>query len=159
MVIPDTGGGYAQSLMESMDSNEIPYTPYKGAAGSNYTSKCGIFTFDNIRGETYWRFREALDPNQPGGSRIALPPDRRIVADLTAPKFEVRRGQSGSMVIKITSKEDVIKNLGRSPDDGDAIVMAYFDGAKEETHAPLWLSQTNRPSVNMGHDAKRRKRR
>src|SRR3546814_1539203 len=79
-----------------------------------------LLGFYNKRSETIWRFREALDPSQPGGSPIALPPDPMLVADLTAPTFTVPpRG------IKVESKEDVCKRLGRSTDRGDAVVMAW----------------------------------
>src|SRR3546814_3250182 len=58
-------------------------------------------------------------------SPIALPPDPMLVADLTAPTFTVPpRG------IKVESKEDVCKRLGRSTDRGDAVVMAWSAGLK-----------------------------
>jgi hypothetical protein len=70
-------------------------------------------------------FREALDPGQPGGSPIALPPDPKLVADLTAPTFEVTPNG-----IKAEPKEKVCERLGRSTDRGDAVVMAWFEGPR-----------------------------
>ena len=66
---------------------------------------------------------EALDPDQEGGSVIALPPDAELRADLCAPTFEVR----ASGVI-LESKDDIRKRLGRSPGKGDAVVMCLSEG-------------------------------
>jgi hypothetical protein len=67
--------------------------------------------------------REALDPDQPGGSPIALPNDPVIRADLAAPRFtDTIHG------IQIEEKAEIAKRLGRSPDAGDAIVMAWSEG-------------------------------
>jgi hypothetical protein len=58
-------------------------------------------------------------------SSIALPPDASIKADLAAPHWEMTvRG------IKIEHKDEIRKRLGRSPDDGDAIVMCLCEGAR-----------------------------
>lgn len=110
--------------------------------------------FFNKRTEIYWRFREALDPNQDGGSPIALPDDPMLVSDLTAPHWELT-----PQGIKITPKKDLVKQLGRSPDRGDAVVMAWAAGAKAATHFYEWredqrvgtlAERSRRPAVNMG---------
>jgi len=90
--------------------------------------------FFNRRAAAYWRFREALDPEQDGGSPIALPDDPELVADLTAPTWELApRG------IKVLPKEQLIENLGRSPDKGDAVVMAWHKGPRAASHMMLWM--------------------
>jgi hypothetical protein len=49
---------------------------------------------------------------------VALPPDASVKADLAAPSWELTaRG------IKIEDKGEIRKRRGRSPDEGDAIVM------------------------------------
>ena len=69
--------------------------------------------------------REELDPGQDGGSVLALPPDASVKADLAAPRWELTaRG------IKIEDKDEIRKRLGRSPDEGDAIVMCLSEGAR-----------------------------
>jgi hypothetical protein len=83
----------------------------------------------NKRSEVIWRFREALDPEQEGGSPIALPDDRLLVADLTAPSFEVTpRG------IKVEDKESVCERLGRSTNHGDAVQIAWATGPQYAVH-------------------------
>ena len=61
--------------------------------------------FANKRAEAWWRFREALDPDQEGGSVIALPPDPQLRADLAAPVYEV-----GPRGILIESKDDTARS-------------------------------------------------
>jgi hypothetical protein len=65
------------------------------------------------------QFREALDPAN--GDDLALPDDPEMLADLCAPKWSL--STSG---ILIESKDDIIERIGRSPDCGDAVVMACW---------------------------------
>jgi hypothetical protein len=44
---------------------------YKGAAATTKRTKDGKFGFTNTRSAAYWGMREALDPDQPGGSEVA----------------------------------------------------------------------------------------
>jgi hypothetical protein len=82
--------------------------------------KTGELGFVNKRAAAWWRLRERLDPNN--GDQVALPPDDRLTGDLTAPHWKVMsRGR-----IQVESKDDIRKRIGRSTDDGDAVVMAMF---------------------------------
>jgi hypothetical protein len=96
--------------------------------------------------------RELLDPSQPGGSPCALPPSRMLLADLTAPTFEIT-----SRGIAVESKEDVCARLGRSTDEGDATVMANWGGARMASHYQQWKERSAPPRVNMGRMSARRK--
>jgi hypothetical protein len=162
-VVVDMGGGYGSALYEHLKDNDIQTVAYKGAETATKRTFDRKLGFVNKRSESYWKFREALDPNQPGGSPIALPPDPKLVADLTAPTFEiVARG------VKVEPKEKIIERLGRSTDRGDAVVMAWSAGATMATHASVWsqagkdqmLPRSNfkpRPQVILGHAAARRR--
>jgi hypothetical protein len=78
----------------------------------------------------HWQFREALDPEQVGGSPIDLPPDNELLADLAAVHYEViNKGHEGQF-IKAESKESVCDTLGRSTNKGDAVVMSWYAGAR-----------------------------
>lgn len=71
--------------------------------------------FINRRAETWWLIREALKKDE-----ISLPPDNKLAADLTNIKFTyTSKGQ-----IKLESKDDIKKRIGRSPDRGDALAIA-----------------------------------
>lgn len=87
-------------------------------SGSDQRDKSGQFGFANLRAEMWWRLRELLAPESE--TPIALPPDGEIIADLTAPKWSVQ--VSG---IRIEPKDDIKKRLGRSPDVGDALALAF----------------------------------
>ena len=75
----------------------------------------------NVRAAMYWRLREALDPDY--GEDLMLPPGDEVLGDLTAPRFEPR----GNGIV-IESKEDIKERLRRSPDVGDAIALALWEG-------------------------------
>lgn len=73
--------------------------------------------FVNRRAEMYWALREALKAGD-----ISLPDDRKLAADLTNHKFTYdSRGR-----IKLESKDDLKKRLGRSPDRADAVAIANW---------------------------------
>lgn len=87
------------------------------AAGSDGRDLSGKLGFVNKRAELWWRFREALAPER--AAKVALPPDQQLFADLTAPKYRVTaRG------IQVEEKTEIKRRLGRSPDRGDAVVLA-----------------------------------
>jgi len=136
LVVVDLGGGYGGSMYEHLDANEVEVVGYKGAEASTRRSRDAKLRFTNKRSAAYWFFREALDPDQPGGSPISLQEDQALIPQLTAPSFEVTPNG-----IKVEPKEKVCERLGRSTDDADAIVMAWFEGPKETTHALQWADQ------------------
>jgi hypothetical protein len=134
-VIVDLGGGWGGDAYGHLKENMVESSGYLGVNKSRKLTKDKKLGFFNVRAEAYWKFREALDPSQEGGSPIALPPDSILVADLCAPTYEI-----GANGIKLESKEDVTDRLKRSTDRGDAVVMAWFAGLKQENTAGGWTS-------------------
>lgn len=116
--------GVGSSAYDHMDENNMQVIGVNAAAASQKRDKTGKYRMVNKRAELYWDLREALDPRSK--SLIALPPDSDLKADLCAPRFKVTA--SG---IQIESKQDLIKRIGRSPDKGDAVVLAYCETPKE----------------------------
>lgn len=159
-VVVDMSGGYGGPMYEQLVANDIPTFGYRGSAGSRERTKDGMLGFYNHRSQSIWRFREALDPDQDGGSRIMLPPDPKLVADLTAPTLDMTYDG-----IKVESKEDVCDRLGRSTDRGDAVVMAWSRGATMASHYGVWRtnaasgirSHKPAPRAILGHQAARRR--
>lgn len=84
------------------------------------TDRSGMLGFFNLRSELLWRMREALDPEQ--GRGLMLPPNSRLRADLCAPTWKPQGTK-----IKVESKDDIKERIGRSPDYGDAYVLALID--------------------------------
>lgn len=125
-VIVDLGGGWGSDAYAHLMKNNIEVTGYMGLKKSFRRTDNKLHGFFNVRSEAYWRFREALDPSQPQGSTIMLPPDPELVSDLAAPSYCLNRNNQ----IQIESKEDIVDRLNRSPDRGDAVVMAWYAGNK-----------------------------
>lgn len=125
-VIVDVGGGFAGAMMLRLRDNGMDCARFDGGGKTAATANDGSgMHFANKRAEAWWRFREALDPGQEGGSIIALPPDPELRSDLTSPTWELTpRG------ILLESKDDIRKRIGRSPGKGDAVVMALAEGDK-----------------------------
>ncbi len=89
------------------------------------------------------------------GSQIALPLDTSLLADLASTKFSTT-AVSGRLVIQAERKEDVVSRLGRSPDRGDAVVMAFTKG-QDNAGWQAFDPNLERPRVNRGHEAQRRR--
>jgi hypothetical protein len=87
------------------------------------TDTSGRLRFKNLRSMLWWKMREALEPTSNRG--ICLPPDKRLLADLTAVKWKA----VGPM-IQVESSEDVAAKLGRSMDFGAAYVLGLMDTPK-----------------------------
>lgn len=156
LVILDMCGGYGGGCYEVLHENSIDVRAYKGSEKSTRRTKDKQMGFYNVRSEAIWRFREALDPDQDGGSPIALPDDPVLLADLTAPRID-----PDAKVVKIEPKEDIVKRLGRSTNRGDAVVMAWYDGPKHMTDGGVWerglMKKLGRlPNVIMGRTHARR---
>ena len=145
-VVVDLGGGYGGTAYGHLKANDIDAVGYMGVKPTMARTKDKQLKFFNTRSAAYWKFREALDPSQEGGSQICLPPDPILVSDLCAPTYEV-----GSNGIKVEAKEKVVDRLGRSPDRGDAVVMAWWDGLKQSNNNGGWagLSARRVPKVIM----------
>lgn len=144
-VIIDMGGGYGGAPYEHLKRTIGPEFCHEFMPGSSATgtTETGGYRFFNKRAQAWWMFREALDPANKFGDMVQLPAnDPMIMADLTAPRFDPEFMARG--IIKLESKDEIKKRLGRSPDRGDAIVMAWFKGQKGlATHA-TWNAPVHR---------------
>lgn len=92
---------------------------FLGGSGTDARDQSGVLRFANLRAFAYWSFRELLDPAGP--FQVQLPPDKELLADLTAAKWENRGGK-----VFLESKDKLAEpdRLGRSTDCGDAVVQA-----------------------------------
>lgn len=108
------------------------------------TDKSGRLHFKNMRSQLWWQFREELDPASNTG--IALPPDPRLLADLTAPRWKI----TGS-VIYVEGREELVAKLGRSPDFASAYILARIDTPKRAVIRELArIARESRPTS--GHN-------
>lgn len=153
----DMGGGYGGAVVEHLTSaNDIRCASFVPAGRSTARTADGQLRFANIRAEAWWRFREALDPGQSGGAQIQLPPDPVLLRDLTAPTFRV-----GPRGVQVEAKEEIKARLGRSPDRGDAVIMAWHGGPRWRTHETVWRARVgsdNQPRAILGRAHQKRRR-
>jgi len=86
---------------------------------SSPTEKTEMGEFGVLRDQLWWSVREWLRADM--GSM--LPPSERLVEELSIPEYEIRSGK-----IKIMDKEQMRKELGRSPDEADALCLTFAKG-------------------------------
>ncbi|MGB5168042.1 MAG: hypothetical protein WBP49_06510, partial [Acidimicrobiia bacterium] len=91
---------------------------YVGSKSSARRDRSGLLGFFNKRSESYWALRDALDPAT--STQLALPPHDDLMQELLVLTWSEQSGK-----IKLMTKEDVGKTLGRSPDYSDALAMAW----------------------------------
>lgn len=115
----DTTGGWGGSARDHLKThNEITAIPIVFSATGEGIDKSTQLGYANLRAKMFWEFRCALDPES--GEDVILPPGDRIAAQLTASLWRPKNGK-----IQIESKEGIRDRLGVSPDDADAIVIAW----------------------------------
>ena len=119
--------GVGTSPFDFLVASHVQTVGLNGAAQSLGMDKSGQLKFTNQRSELWWRMREALDPTNP--QPLYLPNDAELLADLAAPRWWLTPG--GIQVEPKRTKPGadgkpggLVARLGRSPDKGDAVVMA-----------------------------------
>jgi hypothetical protein len=112
--------GIGAGVVDRLREQRAPVDGFNASAGTRRKDSSGELGFVNCRAAAWWNLREALDPAH--GSEVALPPDDLLLGDLTAPHWRVASGGR----IQVESKDDIKKRIGRSTDDGDAVVMAFW---------------------------------
>lgn len=118
--------GVGAGVVDRLRELGKPCLPFNAAASAKLGTGLPIkdrsneFTFKNLRSAAWWNLRELLDPSR--GSVLMLPDSEMLRADLTAPTYKV---QSGG-IIYVESKDEIKKRLGRSTDEGDSVVQAFW---------------------------------
>jgi hypothetical protein len=112
-------GTSAYDQLSDMNYSVIGTIWSEAAHGRDKTGRLG---FVNTRARDWWTLREMLDPKSEDA--VCLPDDQELIADLIAPRYEIKRGN-----VLIESKEDIKKRRGKSTDCGDAVVLAFSQAA------------------------------
>ena len=82
--------------------------------------------FQNLRAELAWQFREALER-----SEIGLPEDDRLVAELSALRYDYDTYGR----IRLEQKDEMRRRIGRSPDRADAAILGL---SQRQAVGMLW---------------------
>jgi hypothetical protein len=119
----DMGGGWGGSAFEKLKEAEIAVLGFVPSGEARGRTSDGRLGFRNLRAEAIWRVREMLSPESE--EKVALPPDPQLRADLASYRWKLMSGG----IIQIEDKADIKKRIGRSPDDGDAVVLSLATGS------------------------------
>lgn len=129
--------GVGASTYDFLKQSGIHVVPVDVRNAATSFDRSGQLSFYNLRSQLWWQFREALDPAY--GSTVALPPEPNLLADLTAPRWALQGTK-----IKVESREEIIKRIGRSPDYGSAIINAQIDTPKRHIMQAINASAARR---------------
>jgi hypothetical protein len=135
--------GIGAGVYDRCKELKLPVVAFNAAEKTDRMDASGELGFTNVRSVAWWNLREILDPMNE--YLAALPPDDLLIGDLTSPHWRVLSGGK----VQVESKDEIRKRLGRSTDDGDAVVQAYWpDGAPDwaglsdlghvEDYEPRW---------------------
>jgi hypothetical protein len=115
--------GIGAGVVHRLREQGCAVVAFNASEGTTRLDRSGELGFANVRSAAWWGLRERLDPD--AGDPIALPPDDTLTGDLTAPKWRVLSGGK----IQVESKDELRKpdRLGRSTDDGDAVIAAFWE--------------------------------
>ena len=124
------GGGVADILEDDGYENIIQIMN-----GAKPWAEEGGIRFANLRSQLYWNLAEKFKRGE-----IAIPDDPDLAAELAAIHFTVTR-----QGIAIESKDDIKKNLHRSPDRADSLAYSFAGDYMDQD------TQTS-PSVGKSYD-------
>lgn len=115
----DMTGGWGGGIAEFLRTSEVDAQGVVFSHSSGGIAKDSGLPFFNLRSELYWRFREALDPNNV--DPVSLPPGKGLAAELAAARWRMR----GKFIL-VEEKDDIIERLnGASPDEAEAVLIAW----------------------------------
>lgn len=80
--------------------------------------------FINLRAELWWEVGRDLSKDMAWDLAEV---DDGVISQLVAPKYSVARGGR----IQVEAKDDVRRRIGRSPDDADALLLAFYRPPRE----------------------------
>lgn len=109
------GSGLGGPACDAMAARGYPVTDFIGAATPTATTSAARFL--NLRAEAMFVLRQALEQGT-----VALPRNVQLAEEILATRWSV----NASDKIQIESKDDVRRQLGRSPDLLDATSMALW---------------------------------
>jgi hypothetical protein len=112
--------GIGAGVVDRLREQGHTVAAFNASAHTDRLDVTGELGFANARSGAWWGLREMLDPSS--GSDICLPDDDMLLGDLSAPQWKVLSGGK----IQVESKDEIGKRLGRSTDDGDAVVQAFW---------------------------------
>ena len=112
------GAGVFDRSQEEEPAVAARIAAFVASARTDRKDASGELGFSNLRSLGWWTLRELFMNDE-----IDVPPDDLLIGDLTAPHW---RQMSGGK-IQIEEKDKIKERLGRSTNDGDAVMQAFVD--------------------------------
>ena len=145
--------GIGAGVVDRLREQHAKVVAFNASRASKARDSTREFGFANRRSEAWWTLRQALDPS--GDPDICLPDDEMLLGDLSAPQWTVTSGGR----IQVESKDEIRKRLGRSTDDGDAVVQAFVPHLGEHVpNARRWAGSEELEAVTQTEDTQMRRR-
>lgn len=103
--------------------------------------------YANLRAEIWWEIGREGSADPDGWDLSGMDNADTTIAQLTEPTWDLdAKGR-----IRVEPKKDVIARAGRSPDNADALLLAYYRGQRgDTTTAPAGTLPTSSPSPLAG---------
>lgn len=124
--------GVGAGVVSRLREQRVKVVAFNAANRWEGTDLSGELEFVNKRSRLWWWGREFLDPQN--DHHVAICPDERLMAELTAPKYKIQ--SSGRVLVE--SKDDIRKRReGKSTDAADGWLQAIWDLIAEDDLAAL----------------------
>jgi len=109
------GAGLGAGVIDELEADKI--YPINFIGGGKVIEDENTYNYKNLRAQAYWHLKLAFSDHAIGGLT-----GERIQSDLAAIRYTVEADKQ----IKIESKEELKKRIGRSPDYADALCYAWW---------------------------------
>lgn len=106
--------GLGAGVVDYLHSRELMVAEFIGGSKAKQTSR---LQFNNLRSQAFWSLRELLKDN-----KLQMIDNIELTEELLNHNYEIQSDKR----IKIESKDEIRKRIGRSPDYADAVSMATF---------------------------------
>lgn len=111
--------GIGAGVYDRLREQGLKADPFHAGMKTGRRDKTHQFGFFDVRSAAWWGLREALEMP---GAKLALPPDDALDGDLTALHYK----HTSDGKIRVESKDEVRKRIGRSTDHGDAVIQSVW---------------------------------
>lgn len=118
--------GLGSGVYDRLD--ELGYDVIGVNVGASPTDDDESRKFFNLRAQVFWNLRTLFKPNKDGTSNVSIPNDQELINELSTITYKF----SSERKIRIESKDEIKKKIGRSPDKADALSLAFFDLTGDE---------------------------
>jgi len=112
-------GAGTYSRLEELGFNRA-FSCKNSESAKELTDITQVHTFANMRAYLFWAVRDWLNPIN--NTNACLPPNDRLMQQATEIKWKFQ--SNGSIIIE--KKDDIIKRLGYSPDEFDALSQTFY---------------------------------